>query len=262
MARARIRALARLRQPHHVFAEGLHPADALVPRPLRLLHVRHRAGPARIGRTCRSTKCSPSLAAAPRPDATKRCSRWARRPRSATPRPPSGSPSTATPRPSTTSSPPAPRSATRPGLLPHANPGALTEDELVRLRAVSASQGMMIETLRADLAVSPRRARQDARAPPGHARSRRPRPDPVHDRHPRRHRRGPRRPHRRARGHRCQSHAAARPRARSHRAELPAEGRHGDAQRARRAPRKSSSGASPSPGCSCRSTCTCRRRRT
>src|SRR5689334_8032845 len=37
------------------------------------------------------------------------------------------------------------------GLLPHANPGALTEEELVRLRAVSASQGMMIETLRAEL---------------------------------------------------------------------------------------------------------------
>src|SRR5438876_7618746 len=33
------------------------------------------------------------------------------------------------------------------GLLPHANAGALTEAELVRLRAVSPSQGMMIETL-------------------------------------------------------------------------------------------------------------------
>jgi 7,8-didemethyl-8-hydroxy-5-deazariboflavin synthase CofH subunit/7,8-didemethyl-8-hydroxy-5-deazariboflavin synthase CofG subunit len=33
------------------------------------------------------------------------------------------------------------------GLLPHANAGALSEDELVRLRAVSPSQGMMIETL-------------------------------------------------------------------------------------------------------------------
>ncbi len=33
------------------------------------------------------------------------------------------------------------------GLLPHANAGALTEDELTRLRAVSPSQGMMIETL-------------------------------------------------------------------------------------------------------------------
>ena len=33
------------------------------------------------------------------------------------------------------------------GLLPHANAGALTQEELVRLRAVSPSQGMMIETL-------------------------------------------------------------------------------------------------------------------
>jgi 7,8-didemethyl-8-hydroxy-5-deazariboflavin synthase CofH subunit/7,8-didemethyl-8-hydroxy-5-deazariboflavin synthase CofG subunit len=38
------------------------------------------------------------------------------------------------------------------GLLPHANAGALFPDELTRLRAVCASQGMMIETLREDLA--------------------------------------------------------------------------------------------------------------
>ena len=37
------------------------------------------------------------------------------------------------------------------GLLPHANAGALSEDELARLRPVSASQGMMVESLRADL---------------------------------------------------------------------------------------------------------------
>jgi FO synthase len=37
------------------------------------------------------------------------------------------------------------------GLLPHANAGALSEDELVRLRAVSPSQGMMLETLAARL---------------------------------------------------------------------------------------------------------------
>src|SRR5439155_714342 len=36
------------------------------------------------------------------------------------------------------------------GLLPHANAGALFEDELASLRPVSASQGMMLETL-ADL---------------------------------------------------------------------------------------------------------------
>ena len=38
------------------------------------------------------------------------------------------------------------------GLLPHANAGALSGPELARLRAVSASQGMMLESLRADLA--------------------------------------------------------------------------------------------------------------
>ena len=37
------------------------------------------------------------------------------------------------------------------GLLPHANAGALGEAELAALRAVSASQGMMVESLRADL---------------------------------------------------------------------------------------------------------------
>ena len=37
------------------------------------------------------------------------------------------------------------------GLLPHANAGALGRDELARLRTVSPSQGMMIESLRDDL---------------------------------------------------------------------------------------------------------------
>jgi FO synthase len=38
------------------------------------------------------------------------------------------------------------------GLLPHANAGALPDDELALLRTVSPSQGMMVETLRDDLA--------------------------------------------------------------------------------------------------------------
>jgi FO synthase len=38
------------------------------------------------------------------------------------------------------------------GLLPHANPGALAGPELARLREVAPSQGMMIESLRPDLA--------------------------------------------------------------------------------------------------------------
>jgi FO synthase len=37
------------------------------------------------------------------------------------------------------------------GLLPHANAGALTEADLAALRAVSASQGMMLESLNGDL---------------------------------------------------------------------------------------------------------------
>src|SRR6478735_10289911 len=37
------------------------------------------------------------------------------------------------------------------GLLPHANAGALSLEDLARLRAVSPSQGMMVETLRGDL---------------------------------------------------------------------------------------------------------------
>jgi 7,8-didemethyl-8-hydroxy-5-deazariboflavin synthase CofH subunit/7,8-didemethyl-8-hydroxy-5-deazariboflavin synthase CofG subunit len=38
------------------------------------------------------------------------------------------------------------------GLLPHANAGAMSETELASLRTVTASQGMMLETLRGDLA--------------------------------------------------------------------------------------------------------------
>ncbi len=38
------------------------------------------------------------------------------------------------------------------GLLPHANAGALGQEELARLRPVSASQGMMLESLDGDLA--------------------------------------------------------------------------------------------------------------
>jgi 7,8-didemethyl-8-hydroxy-5-deazariboflavin synthase CofH subunit/7,8-didemethyl-8-hydroxy-5-deazariboflavin synthase CofG subunit len=37
------------------------------------------------------------------------------------------------------------------GLLPHANPGALGESDIARLREVAPSQGMMLETLRGDL---------------------------------------------------------------------------------------------------------------
>jgi FO synthase len=38
------------------------------------------------------------------------------------------------------------------GLLPHTNLGVLSEKDMLRLRAVTASQGLMLETVRADLA--------------------------------------------------------------------------------------------------------------
>ena len=102
-------------------------------------------------RTSRSTRCSPSPAGARRWAATKRCSPSARRPRPATPPPPTGSPSTGTR--STVDYLVAAAAAVlaETGLLPHANAGALSQAELERLRAVSPSQGMMIETLAARL---------------------------------------------------------------------------------------------------------------
>jgi len=42
------------------------------------------------------------------------------------------------------------------GLLPHSNAGALSEEELSQLRAVTASQGMMVESLRVDLSAHAR----------------------------------------------------------------------------------------------------------
>ena len=92
---------------------------------------------------------APSPGRAPRPAATRRCSPSARRPRSATRSPPSGSPSTATPRPSTTSSPCAALVLDETGLLPHANAGALVRRRArPRCAPVARRQGMMIETLR------------------------------------------------------------------------------------------------------------------
>ena len=113
-----------------------------------------------------------------------------------------GSRITGTARPSTTSWTRARTVLDETGLLPHANAGALSQAELERLRAVSPSQGMMIETL-ADTPgragrPAPRRARQDAGTPARDARSGGSRTRAVHHRDPRRHRRDARRAHRRA----------------------------------------------------------------
>ncbi len=110
----------------------------------------------------------------PRRAATRRCSPWASGPRTALP---GGGRvagrSTATPRRSTTWPPCAALVLDETGLLPHANAGALSADELALLRTVSPSQGMMIESLNPDLDCHRGCPGQDARAPPGHARGRR-----------------------------------------------------------------------------------------
>ena len=82
------------------------------------------------------------------------------------------------------------------GLLPHTNLGALAREDLARLREVTASQGLMLESIRPDLVAhqgSPTkdpalRLRDDPR--------RRRAADPLHQRDPRRHRRAARGPHR------------------------------------------------------------------
>ena len=201
--RCRTPARRRPRRPHHLLAEGLHPAHDAVPRPLRLLHVRQAAGPPRRAVPHRSTRCSRSPGAVRPPGVTRRCSRSARRPRSATRRRASGSRHHGYASTVDYLVAACPAVLDETGLLPHANAGALGQAELERLRAVRPSQGMMIETLAAPprRARRParRRARQDPRAPPRHARGRGRAAVPVHHRDPRRHRRDPRRADRRAR---------------------------------------------------------------
>ena len=81
-------------------------------------------------------------------------------------------------------------------MLPHTNLGVLSKEDLARLREVTASQGLMLESVDERLmetvhAGSPDQAPEGT---PGDARSRRRAEDPLHDRDPRRHRREPRVP--------------------------------------------------------------------
>ena len=87
------------------------------------------------------------------------------------------------------------------GLLPHANPGAMTADELAALREVAPSQGMMLESLNPNLDChrgspdkEPARRLATLEAAGELA-------DPLHDRDSRRHRRVAGRPVGRAGGH-------------------------------------------------------------
>ena len=255
------------RQPGHLLAEGVHPAHDAVPRPLRLLHLRQAAGPPRPAVPRRSTRCSRSpargaalgchealftLGEAPE-DRYPRRRRVARRARLRVDR--------RLPRRRVPA-----RCSTRPACSPTPTPARSREAELVRLRAVSPSQGMMIETLadRLDEPGGPHFGAPDKTAArrlatleaAGRGAG------PVHHRHPRRHRRD------------------AEPSGSTRSLAIrDAHARHGhvqevivqnflpkpgtvDARARRRARPTSSSGRSPSPAWCSAPRCTCRRRRT
>ena len=130
----------------HLLPQGVHPAHAAVPRPLPLLHVRHRAAPParRVPRARRGAGDRPGRAR--RRAARRRCSPSATGPRSAGPPRASGwRPAATTPRWSTCA-PARSRCWRRPGLLPHLNPGVMSWEELTRLKPVAPSMGMMLET--------------------------------------------------------------------------------------------------------------------
>ena len=74
------------------------------------------------------------------------------------------------------------------GLLPHANAGAVSREDLARLRTVAPSQGMMIESLRRRPGRPPRGPGQDPRTPAGDPGVGRRAGHPVHHGDPGRHR--------------------------------------------------------------------------
>ena len=236
-----------LRDPRHLLAQGVHPADDAVPRQVRLLHVRPAAGPPRLALPLprRGARHRPRRSAGRLPRGAVhagRAPRGALRRRRAT-----GSRPTATTPPSTTSRPWRSWCSTRSGCSPTPTPARCTPTSWPGCGRCRPRQGMMVESLNARPRRPPRLARQDARAAPGHPRGGRRAGHPVHHRHPRRHRRGPRRPHRRARGHRRLAPAVG-SRAGGHRPELPAQAGHHHVPVAGPAPPTTTSTPSRSPG--------------
>ena len=178
--------------PGHLLPQGLHPAHHAVPRPLRLLHLRQGAGPPRQPLPARATRCWPS----PGPGRPAGCHEalftLGERPEL---RYPSARPLAGRARLRLDGRLPG-RPCARlvldeTGLLPHANAGALFEDELAALRPVAASQGMMLETLAEDLAAHRRAPDKTPERAAGHPRGGRRAGHPLHHRDPGRHRRDP-----------------------------------------------------------------------
>ena len=115
------------------------------------------------------------------------------------------------------------------GLLPHANPGVMSRSEMAGLRTVSASQGIMLESLSARLMRTGRSslwlARQAARGASRDAAARGRAARPIHDRHSDRHRRDAGRAPRGAIRH-PRSAPPFRACSGSHRSELPRQAGH------------------------------------
>ena len=253
------------RDARHVLAEGLRPADDALPRRLRLLHVRAAAAARRArlpdrGRGARDRASRGGRLAAPR-----RSSRSATGPRRATASRARSSRRSDARRRSSTS--PDARDAVldETGLLPHLNPGVMSRDELVALRPVAASMGIMLETT-AGAARRPGRpalglARQGAGAP---ARDDAPRGrarDPVHERDPRRDRRDAGGADRRA-ARAARARRRARAPARGDRPELPREAGNADGRASRRDDRGAPLVDRRRADRARARRCTCRRRRT
>ena len=113
------------------------------------------------------------------------------------------------------------------GLLPHANAGALYDDELAAAAAGDGQPGDDDRDPGRGPGRPPAGPRQGARAPPGHPGGGRPPGHPLHHRDPGRHRRDPGRPARRPWWPSPSRHRTPRPRPGGHRPELPAQAGHG-----------------------------------
>ena len=219
--------------PPHLFRQGLHPADDALPRLLRLLHVpqRSRASPARFtmapGRGLAAREAGERLGAkealfslGDKPEALFPEHRaFLRR---------HGHRTTLG-----YLAPCARAWSSETGLLPHANPGLMSERDLAALREVNVSMGIMLENVSERLlgpgAAARSRARQGAGAPARDDRARGQARHPVHHRHPDRHRRDARRARGLAPRH-PRAPRAVRPHPGGHRPELPRQARDPDAR--------------------------------
>ena len=136
---------AALRRAHHLQPQGLHPADAPVPRQLRLLHVRVAAQ----GRRARVPVTGAGLDIA-RAGAAAGCKEalftLGDRPEDRYPAAASGSRPAATRTTLEYLRAVADAVIEETGLLPHLNPGVLSWTEMATLKHVSGSMGLMLES--------------------------------------------------------------------------------------------------------------------